>query len=93
MSESKDATVTSIAGEPTRFMVASDAGKPPYLVDLRSYEGNSQCDCIHFTTRLKPKLDAGERDWSEERTLMCKHGKRAYWAFARDMVLVIDKNL
>lgn len=57
--------VEPVAGEPTRFLVASGSGQT-YLVDIASYSGNGKCGCQHFEFRLEPKVKMG----AVER---CKH--------------------
>lgn len=55
---------------PTQFLVESFSGESPYLVDISNYNGNGQCDCTHFKTRLEPRLSRGEGPSPE---LQCKH--------------------
>lgn len=91
MSDLTDHSVTHVAGELTRFHVASESTDVPYLVDLAPYNGNGGCGCLHFTCRLEPKLVAGERDFVEYK-YACKHILRARAAFALDMIRTLDKN-
>ncbi len=92
MSDMTDPSVTPVAGELTRFHVASESGDVPYLVDLAPYNGAGACGCLHWTCRIEPKLVKGERDFVEW-TTDCKHLKRARAAFALAMVRELDKNL
>lgn len=82
-------TVEPIKGEPLRFLVSSEEyGRAPYLVDLGSYDGNGECACPHFQIKLKPKLDDKTSD-----DLQCKHIKRAYIDFGREMARRIVRHL
>lgn len=46
------------------------AGRKYYIVDLASYHGNGQCDCMDFRTRMEPKLSRGMAPCDQ---LRCKH--------------------
>ncbi len=86
--------IEPVHGEPTRYFVQSSRpGTDPYLVDLAEYDGSGACGCQHFQFRLEPKLKAGERDWTAERTLQCAH-IRAAWAVAGpNWAKAIDRNI
>jgi len=65
--------VEPIFGERWCYHVRSRSGHQAYRVDLEAFEGNGQCDCLHFETRFKPILSRGiARDW-----LRCYHILRA----------------
>lgn len=80
--------VQLIAGEPLRFMVASESGEPPYLVDLGEYNGNGQCACKHFEMRMQPDLERGA---APDEKLECKHIKKAVRAFRFRMIEAINQ--
>lgn len=39
-----------------RYLVESEAGKPPYLVDLLAWDGEGECTCQHWQYRIGSAL-------------------------------------
>lgn len=81
--------VTPIRGEYKRFFVDSERpGKPPYLVDLDSYDGNGECRCKNFTVKCEPQAKAQLTLPKNQRWPMrCKHIK---WAREYLLDLFLD---
>jgi hypothetical protein len=55
--------------ERMRFLVESESGESPYLVDLLEYTRWGECDCRNFRIEIKPIWDDG----GIPRVKMCKH--------------------
>lgn len=55
-----------------RFLVESESGDSPYLVDLLEYRRNGQCDCRDFRVSIQPLWEDGEIPPRKN----CKHIRR-----------------
>lgn len=90
----------------TRFFVASRRpGRAPYLVELRSYGSNGECQCPWFVRSLEKHLRAGLRpqdavalglvptpQWgTTSDALRCFHIHCARLAFADDVLAKLAK--
>jgi len=70
-----------------RFLVESQSGQRPYLVDLACFNGLGRCDCKDFSVRVAPKLKGGIYEGHRN----CKHLSAAWRYFARLCVQKILK--
>ena len=55
--------VRPVENELGRFMVASNSGQKPYLVDLFVHNGHGQCACTDWGTRVNPNVKANPQAW------------------------------
>lgn len=81
--------VSPIDGEPLRYRVLSRKDRTrSYLVDLEEFDGNGQCDCEHFTYRMKPLLDRGALSSPETR---CYHIQLARRFFTDQQIKLVSR--
>lgn len=72
------------SGDRMVFLVPSDRNpKVTYRVDCLENNGAMKCQCVDFTTRRQPAIDAGQEPLTS--ATMCKHCRKVVRYFVRDL--------